>query len=164
MSDDDDHDRDPASPGAMASASPLPEMTLFEESIAEFRGTSMTTGPHPISFVRADLERRQVTPAGALASFSDGRRARIGGMVVVRQRPGTAKGLVFITLEDETGFTNAVVFPDRYETWRKVIMGHPALVIEGVVQNREGVVTLLAERFEPLAGPPIAGDMSRNFH
>src|SRR5688572_27049100 len=105
-------------------ASPLPEMTLYEESIAEFRGTSMTTGPHPISFVRAELERRQVVPAAALAAYSDGTRARIGGMVVVRQRPGTAKGLVFITLEDETGFTNAVVFPDRYETWRKTILGH----------------------------------------
>ena len=144
--------------------SPLPEMTLYEETIAEFRGTSMTTGPHPISFVRADLDRRQVTPAAALAMFSDGARARIGGMVVVRQRPGTAKGLVFITLEDETGFTNAVVFPDRYETWRKIILGHPALVIEGLVQNREGVITILAEKFEPLSGPPLAQDVSRNFH
>jgi error-prone DNA polymerase len=151
-------------PVALSTASPLPEMTLFEETIAEFRGTSVTTGPHPITFVRADLERRQVTPAAALPTFADGSRARIGGMVVVRQRPGTAKGLVFITLEDETGFTNAVVFPDRYETWRKVILGHPALVIEGVVQNREGVITLLAERFEPLSGSPVDGDLSRNFH
>jgi error-prone DNA polymerase len=162
--DDEVNDKDEQAPVALSTTSPLPEMTLYEETIAEFRGTSMTTGPHPISFVRAELERRQVTPAAALPMFSDGSRARIGGMVVVRQRPGTAKGLVFVTLEDETGFTNAVVFPDRYETWRKVILGHPALVIEGVVQNREGVVTLLAERFEPLSGSPVDGDLSRNFH
>ena len=79
------------------------------------------------------------------------------GIVVVRQRPGTAKGVVFVTLEDETGFSNAVVYPDRFEQWRKVILGHPALVIEGVVQNRDGVITLMAERFEPLSGSPLDG-------
>jgi error-prone DNA polymerase len=85
-------------------------------------------------------------------------------MVVVRQRPGTAKGVVFVTLEDETGFSNAVVFPDRYEQWRKIILGYPSLIIEGLVQNRDGVITLMAERFEPLMGSPLTEDVSRNFH
>ncbi len=123
----------------------------------------MTTGDHPVTFVRAQLERRGITRAAALAQLPDGARARIGGIVVVRQRPGTAKGVVFVTLEDETGFSNAIVYPDRFEQWRKVILAHPALVIEGVVQNRDGVITLMAERFEPLAGSPLEGDVSRNF-
>ena len=144
--------------------SPLPEMTDYEETIAEFRGTSMSTGPHPIAYVRAALTGRGVNTAADFARLPDGSRARIGGMVVVRQRPGTAKGIVFITLEDETGFTNAVVYPDRYQDWRKVILGYPSLIIEGVVQNRDGVTTLMAERFEPLLGTPLTADVSRNFH
>ena len=147
-----------------AMASPLPEMTDYEETIAEFRGTSMTTGAHPVSYVRAALVERGVTPAADLRQLADGARARIGGMVVVRQRPGTAKGVVFVTLEDETGFSNAVVFPDRYEEWRKTILGYPSLVIEGLVQNRDGVITIMAERFEPLLGSPLTEDVSRNFH
>jgi error-prone DNA polymerase len=143
---------------------PLPEMSEYEETIAEFRGTSMTTGPHPVSYVRAALVQRGVTPAADLRQLADGTRARIGGMVVVRQRPGTAKGVVFITLEDETGFSNAVVFPDRYQDWRKIILGYPSLIIEGLVQNRDGVITLMAERFEPLLGSPLTEDVSRNFH
>ena len=144
-------------------ASPLPEMSSYEETIAEFRGTGMNTGAHPISFVRETLRRREVTPAAELGRISDGKTARAGGIVIVRQRPGTAKGLIFITLEDETGFSNAVVFPDQYTRWRKVILGSPALIIEGKVQNRDGVVTLLAERFEPLRGSPLEGDVSRDF-
>ena len=142
----------------------LPEMSAFEESIAELRGTSITTGPHPVTFVRAQLQRRGIKSAVELARAPDGSRARIGGIVIVRQRPGTAKGMVFITLEDETGFANAVVFPDRFDAWRQVILGHRALIIEGVVQNRDGVTTLLSERFEPLAGPPAGNDVSRDFH
>jgi error-prone DNA polymerase len=144
-------------------ASPLPEMSAYQETVAEFRGTGVTTGEHPVSFVRLELERRGITPAAELSRLPDGARARIGGIVVVRQRPGTAKGVVFVTLEDETGFSNAVVYPDRFERWRKVILRHPALVIEGVVQNRDGVTTLQAERFEPLSGSPLPGDVSRNF-
>jgi error-prone DNA polymerase len=155
--DDDDPDEAP-------SPSVLPEMNAFEESIAELRGSSITTGPHPVTFVRRELQRRGIKTAIELSRAPDGSRARIGGIVIVRQRPGTAKGLVFITLEDETGFANAVVFPDRFDAWRQVILGHRALIIEGVVQNRDGVTTLLSERFEPLAGPPSGGDVSRDFH
>jgi error-prone DNA polymerase len=150
----------PSSP----SSSPLPEMAAHEETIAELRGTGVTTGPHPVSFVRPRLERESITPAAALAALPDGARARIGGMVVVRQRPGTARGIVFITVEDETGFSNAVVYPDRFESWRSVIVGHPALIIEGVVQNRDGVTTLLAERFAPLSSPALTVSVSHDFH
>jgi error-prone DNA polymerase len=157
-------DADDAAEPEVDWSSPLPEMTEHEETIAEFRGTGMTTGAHPVSYVRAALVERGVTPAADLRRLPDGARARIGGMVVVRQRPGTAKGVVFVTLEDETGFSNAVVFPDRYQEWRKVILGYPSLVIEGLVQNRDGVITIMAERFEPLLGSPVTADLSRNFH
>jgi error-prone DNA polymerase len=156
-------DRPEAGGAGDLSASPLPEMTAHEETIAEFRGSGVNTGEHPVSFVREELTRRGVTPASALAQLPDGTRTRIGGIVVVRQRPGTAKGVVFVTLEDETGFSNALVYPDRFEQWRKVILGHAALVIEGVLQNRDGVSTLMAERFEPLRGSPLQGDLSRDF-
>ncbi len=142
----------------------LPPMSPFDESLADLRGTGMTTGPHPVSYVRDELRRRGITRAIDLPKLGDGARARIGGIVIVRQRPGTAKGLIFITLEDETGFTNAVVFPDCYAQWRPVILGHRALIIEGKVQSRDGVTTLLSERFEPLAGPPTGADVSRDFH
>jgi error-prone DNA polymerase len=153
---------------AGAAASPLPDMSPVEETFADFRGTGLTTGPHPAAWLRPQLERLQVTPAADLGRLPDGARARIGGIVIVRQRPGTAKGIVFVTLEDETGFSNAVVYPDRFDRWRQVILTHPTLVIDGVVQNRDGVTTLLAESFAPL-GSPEAGsragpDISHDFH
>jgi len=84
--------------------------------------------------------------------------------VIVRQRPGTAKGFVFITLEDETGFANAIVTPDLFERHRQVILGVSALVIEGVVQNQDGVVSIKADGFEPLGGRSAAIDVSHDFH
>jgi len=144
--------------------SPLPEMTAAEEMSADYRGTSMSTGPHPMSYVRAALDREGITRAADLGKVPDGRRARVAGIVIVRQRPGTAKGFVFITIEDETGFANAIVTPQRFATHRRVIVGVNALVIEGVVQNQDGVVSMKADRFEPLEGRPAAIDVSHDFH
>jgi error-prone DNA polymerase len=143
--------------------SPLAEMSPEERTIADFRGTGVTVGPHPVTFLRTALDARGVTRSGDIGLLADGTRARIAGLVIVRQRPGTAKGIVFITLEDETGFANAVVYPDRFQAWRAQILGHPLLLIEGVVQNRDGVTTLLAERFEPLRTPTSALDVSHDF-
>jgi error-prone DNA polymerase len=145
-------------------ASPLPEMTPAEEMSADFRGTGMSTGPHPMSFARAALDREGITRAGDLGRIRDGRRARVAGVVIVRQRPGTAKGFVFLTIEDETGFANAIVTPQRFDTHRRVIVSANALVIEGVVQNQEGVVSIKADRFTPLEGRPAAIDVSHDFH
>ena len=108
-------------------------MTGDEEMAADFRAGSISTGPHPISFARADLDRRGVTRAGDLRHVRDGRRATIAGVVIVRQRPGTAKGFVFITLEDETGIANAIVTPQRFARHKHVIVANSALLIEGVV-------------------------------
>jgi error-prone DNA polymerase len=145
-------------------SSPLPEMTEAEEMTADFAGTGVSTGPHPIAFARADLARRGVVPAAELAHIPQGRRARVAGVVIVRQRPGTAKGFVFITVEDETGFANAIVTPLIFERHRRMIVGAHALVIEGMVQNLEGVVSIKADRFEPVGGRPADIDVSHDFH
>jgi error-prone DNA polymerase len=139
---------------AESDASWLPEASPQEEMLSDLRATSVTTGPHPLSFLRPMLKREGIISATELAQKRDGERARVAGVVVVRQRPTTAKGIVFITVEDETGFANAVVMPDDFARWRTVILGHPALVMEGRVQNRDHVVTLKPDRFAALPGTP----------
>ncbi len=145
-------------------ASPLPEMSADEELTADYRGTGLSTGPHPMTFARAELRRARVLTAAELHTVPDGRRARVGGVVIVRQHPETAKGFVFITLEDETGFANAIVTPQLFARDREIIVETNALVIEGVVQNQRGVVSLKAERFTPIGGKPAAIDISHDFH
>jgi error-prone DNA polymerase len=144
--------------------SPLPEMTGAEEMSADFRGTGMSTGPHPMSFVRAELRRAGILSARDLARVPNGRRARVAGVVIVRQRPGTAKGFVFITIEDETGFANAIVTPQRFAHHRRAIVSANAMIIEGVVQNLDGVISIKADRFTPLEGRPGEVDVSHDFH
>jgi error-prone DNA polymerase len=144
--------------------SPLPEMTDAEELTADFRGTGLSTGPHPMVFAREELRRAGVLTAAELPSARDGSRARVGGVVVVRQHPETAKGFVFITIEDETGFANAIVTPRTFAREREIIVETNALVIEGVVQNQRGVVAIKADGFRPIAGRPAAIDISHDFH
>ena len=144
--------------------SPLPEMSAEEELAADYAGTNLTIGQHPVAFARAALDRQGVTRAADLGTVPGGRRVRVAGVVIVRQRPGTAKGFVFITVEDETGFANAIVTPDRFEQHRQIILGVSALIIEGVVQNQDGVVSIKADRFEPLGGRAAAIDVSHDFH
>ena len=151
-------------PEPWADTSWLPEASPQEEMLADLRATSVTTGPHPLSFLRPMLKREGIISAAELAQKRDGERARVAGVVVVRQRPATAKGIVFVTVEDETGFANAVVMPDDFARWRTAILGHPALVIEGRVQNRDHVVTLKPDRFSPLPGGPIDDGWARDFH
>jgi error-prone DNA polymerase len=135
----------------MAGRSPLPEMTRGEEIAADFSTTAVTTGPHPVSYVRVALERHDIVPARDLARLPAGKRVRTAGAVIVRQRPGTAKGMVFLTLEDETGMSQAIVTPDLLRDNRKVIVGSPGLVVEGILQHRDGSVSVRAEKFWPLA-------------
>jgi len=130
-------------------------MSTFDEMVADLRHTGVNTGPHPMAYARASLRDAGVLTAAELAHVADGARARTAGIVIVRQRPGTAKGFVFVTVEDETGFANAIVTPQRFATHRRTILSLGSMIIEGVVQNRDGVVTLKADRFAPLpAGRP----------
>jgi error-prone DNA polymerase len=130
--------------------SPLREMTTEEELVADYRGMALTVGPHPLAFRRAALARQGVTPAAGLAALADGQRVRVAGQVIVRQRPGTAKGFVFLSLEDETGVANAIVRPPLFERQRAVIVHEPFLLVEGLLQHQDGVMSIRAQRVQPL--------------
>jgi error-prone DNA polymerase len=127
--------------------SPLPEMTPGVAVRADDGGTQLTLGPHPVAYMRELLSQKGVTPAEGLAALPNGAKVRTAGAVIVRQRPGTAKGLLFLTLEDETGMSQAVVPPDLLQEHRKLIVGSPGLVVEGVLQKRDGTVSVKGERF-----------------
>jgi error-prone DNA polymerase len=135
--------------------SPLPPMTPSERLMADYAGTSLTIGPHPVAHRRAELALRGVLRAGDLAQGRHGRRVRVAGAVITRQRPGTAKGFVFLTLEDETGIANIIVRPNLYADQRSVIVGASYLLVEGTLQIQEGVTSVKAERVLPLSGGPV---------
>ena len=120
-------------------------MTAIERTRADYAGTSLTIGPHPMSFCRRDLALRGVQRAIDLPAGRAGRRVRVAGAVITRQRPGTAKGFVFLTLEDETGIANIIVRPDLYSHYRTTVLGAPYLLVEGMLQIQDGVTSVKAE-------------------
>jgi error-prone DNA polymerase len=130
--------------------SPLAAMTGEERLVADFRGTGLTVGLHPMGHHRAEMKRRGVRSAMELLNLPNGMHVRIAGGVITRQRPGTAKGFVFISLEDETGISNAIVTPQLFESNHVVIVHQQFLMIEGELQNQDGVISVKAERIEPL--------------
>ena len=130
--------------------SPLAPMTPFERLDADYRGAGLTTGPHPMHYLREPMNALGVVPAAALESQPNGRRLRVAGAVITRQRPGTAKGFVFLTLEDETGVSNVVVTPDKFQDWRVLVTGEPFLFVEGELQKQDGVIHVRARRIERL--------------
>lgn len=135
--------------------SPLRPMTPPERLMADYAGTSLTIGPHPMALRRAEFALRGVLRSVDLPHGRHGRRVRVAGAVITRQRPGTAKGFVFLTLEDETGIANVIVRPDLFTEFRHTIIGSPYLLVEGVLQIQEGVTSVKAERVVSLtdAGP-----------
>jgi error-prone DNA polymerase len=132
--------------------SPLKPMTVPERLLADYAGTSLTIGPHPMSLRRTELALRGVLRASELPAGRHGRRVRVAGAVITRQRPGTAKGFVFLTLEDETGIANIIVRPDLFSEQRATIVGEPYLLVEGTLQIQEGVTSVKAERLHSLGG------------
>ena len=130
--------------------SPLPTMTDGDRLQADYAGTGLTIGPHPMALRRGDLTMRGVLRAVDLSQARDGRRVRIAGMVITRQRPGTAKGFVFLTLEDETGISNIIVRPDVFARDRTTVVAQSFLLVDGVLQQQDGVASVRAERFEGL--------------
>ena len=143
--------------------SPLPAMTPVERVTADYAGTGVTVGPHPMSFKRRELAMRGVMPAIDLPRGRPGRRVRVAGAVITRQRPGTAKGFVFLTLEDETGIANIIVQPQTFAEQRMTILEQPFLLVEGRLQIQDRVTSVKAERCEGLwtAGPEVE---SHDFH
>lgn len=144
---------------------PLPPMTAAERMLADYRGTGLTLGPHPFALLRPQLARRGARTALEIRRLPSGRRVAVAGMVLARQRPGTAKGIVFLSLEDESGIANIIVPSRTFEAQRAVCTSEAALWIEGTLQNREGVVHIKAERILPVPGeaatPP---GVSYDFH
>jgi error-prone DNA polymerase len=142
--------------------SPLLPMTVPERVKADYDAMNLTTGPHPMKLLRAQLP--DVWRAGDLPAARHGAIVQIAGNVICRQRPGTAKGFVFVSLEDETGVSNAIVTPDLFERMRLLITEEPFLVIEGTVQNTDNVVLIKAQKIRPLAHEQLVGSESHDFH
>lgn len=113
-------------------------------------GTGLTVGRHPMYFQRERMQALGVVPAQALAGLRNGVLVRVGGCVVVRQRPGTAKGIVFLSVGDETGMFNVIVMPDLFEANRSTIVRSPYLLVEGPLQKYEGVIHVKARRIEAI--------------
>ncbi|MFZ3214532.1 MAG: error-prone DNA polymerase [Candidatus Acidiferrales bacterium] len=143
--------------------SPLPPMTPEERLVADFRGTGMTVGPHPMKYHRASMKRRGVLTASALQHLPDGTHVRVAGGVIARQRPGTAKGFVFLSIEDETGIANAIITPRLFEEHHVTIVNQQFLLIEGRLQNQENVVSVKVESVQPLS-ITRAETSSHDFH
>jgi error-prone DNA polymerase len=142
--------------------SPLAPMNTEERLRADYHGAGLTIGKHPMAYRRAEMNARGVTRAIDLAKTPNGRLVRIAGSVIVRQRPGTAKGFVFLSMEDETGMMNAIVAPPTYDLYKVVLLSEPFLVIFGVLQNLDGVISVKAARIEGLYAGAAAE--SHDFH
>ena len=141
--------------------SPLLPMTLPERVKADYETMNLTTGPHPMKLLRDKLPN--IWHAIDLVKARHGSTIQIAGNVICRQRPGTAKGFVFISLEDETGVSNAIVDPDLFERFRLVITEEAFLLVEGQVQNSEGVVLIKAQDIKPLVHEGLVGSESHDF-
>jgi error-prone DNA polymerase len=133
-----------------ATPSPLEELSAFEATLADYRGTGLTTELHLMGHLRSSLCARGILSARALAQVPNGRWVRVAGMVIVRQRPGSAKGFIFLTLEDETGMSNVIVIPKCFARYRSVLLSAGILLVEGPLQNQEGVIHVRGQRFEKL--------------
>ncbi len=143
--------------------SPLRPMSAEERLIADYEGTGLTLGPHPMAFRRGTLLRMGVSRAADLAAFRHGAWVKVAGAVVVRQRPGTAKGFVFLNLEDETGLINIIVRPALFHRHRLALVNEPFLLIEGTLQRQDNVTSVRAERLAPLRHR-LASVPSHDFH
>jgi error-prone DNA polymerase len=143
--------------------SPLQPMTTEERLVADFRGTGMTVGPHPMAYHRAELRKQGIRSANELRTIPDGTWVRIAGSVIARQRPGTAKGFVFLSIEDETGISNAIITPKLFEQDHVVVVHQQFLLIEGPLQNQDNVISVKAARVRPLS-ITRAETVSHDFH
>ncbi|HEX6866200.1 MAG TPA: OB-fold nucleic acid binding domain-containing protein, partial [Caulobacteraceae bacterium] len=128
----------------------LPGMSLPEHVAEDYRTVRLSLKGHPLEFFRQALTRRGIVPASRLKDLKDGARVAIAGLVLIRQQPGTANGIVFLTLEDETGPANIVIWRDVFRANRKTVMMASFLAIHGRIQKADGVIHLVAERFTDL--------------
>jgi error-prone DNA polymerase len=146
-------------------AADLPPMPMIDQVFADYRTSGLSLKAHPISFFRPQLDQLRVTRCGDLDQMRDGRHLRVAGLVLLRQRPGTARGITFVTLEDETGLANLVLCPEIWERYYNVARTSPAWIAHGALESREGVIHIVANRLEDLSSR--LGELrvrSRDFH
>jgi error-prone DNA polymerase len=143
--------------------SPLMRMDVEERLVADYHGTGLTVGPHPMAYRRTELRGRGIKAASELRALPDGKPAITAGCVITRQRPGTAKGLIFMTLEDETGTARVIIKPDFYEENRVAVLYERFVQVSGMIQKRDGVVNLVARGISPLI-VSAAETSSHDFH
>ena len=142
----------------------LPPLSPLEEVIADYRTSGLSLRDHPVKFLRERLARLRVVSSAGLAELQHGDRVRVAGLVLMRQRPATASGITFVTLEDETGVVNLIVRPEIWERHHRVARRSQALLARGTVQRRDEVIHVFVERLQDLtdllAGTPVK---SRDF-
>jgi error-prone DNA polymerase len=143
---------------AMEPDAKLPPMPLGAHVVEDYRRLSLSLKAHPVAFMRARLERKGILRSDALDKVKSGERATVAGLVLVRQRPGTAKGVIFMTLEDEAGVVNVIVWPKAFERLRALVLGARFLAVTGKLQNEMGVIHVIADRMEDWT--PSLGQLS----
>lgn len=144
-------------------ARPLQQMNVEERLVADYAGTGLTVGKHPMHYRRAELRRSNILSAQDLRQRRDGEYVRVAGCVIARQRPGTAKGFIFISMEDETGICNVIVTPDLYDRDRLIVTRSKFLLVEGPLQNQDKVIHVKATRLAPLSDRALEV-RSHDFH
>jgi DNA polymerase III alpha subunit len=137
----------------------LPPMLPGEQVIEDYRHLHLSLKAHPVSFLRHDFDARGIVRHELLPTLVPGRRVTIGGLVLVRQRPGTGNA-IFMTLEDETAIANTIVWPRKFEQYRPVVMGARLISVTGILQNEKGVIHIVADRFEDLT--PLLRRLNEN--
>jgi len=153
----------PADPGREPDPAREPDMTLppmpiGEHVVEDYRTLRLSLKTHPLALLRGELEKRKVVPSARLEDVKDGARVRVAGLVLVRQRPGTASGVIFMTLQDETHIANVVVWPRVFESYRPQVLGARLCAVEGKVQSESGVIHVIADRIEDLS--PLLAHLS----
>jgi error-prone DNA polymerase len=144
----------------------LPEMALGEHVLADYLAIRMSLKAHPMALLRADFDKRNYLPAARLRDLSSGRLVKVAGIVLIRQRPGTASGVIFSTLEDETGIANIIIWPKIFEAYRRIVLGARLLGVCGQLQSEQGVIHVVARELFDMSGhlvsladkAPPAGD------
>jgi error-prone DNA polymerase len=144
--------------------SPLAPMNPIERLQSDFANQGLSIGAHPMRFHREHLNRMQVIPAANVKHMADGRFIRIAGAVICRQQPGTAKGFVFLSIEDETGIANVILKPDVFDRLRVAVLSNSYLIVDGVLQNQRGVASIKATDVRPCIMPTTAVGASHDFH
>jgi error-prone DNA polymerase len=129
----------------------LPPMAPGDHVIADYQTLRLSLRAHPVSFLRADFDRQNIVTAAKLAHLPDGALIDIAGVVLVRQRPGTARGVIFMTIEDETGHANAVVWERTFNRYRKVVIGSRLVLIRGRLQRQENIIHIIADSLKDLS-------------